>query len=185
VHSVPQPAAFFRKRLLERFGYLDESYHFIFDFELFWRFARAAKIKKIERTLAFYRIHTASKTSDWNKFLVELYRFSRPLWPRLGSAAFARTVRSFVSAYLARRFGAPPRDWRFWTAATVVGALAATGIGNPEALSFGSFLSSAPPRPRRVEPARMGVRGAADANVSAHDPRGSDDPELPAAGSKP
>jgi len=82
IHSIPQPTVFFRRRLLEECGYLDENYHFIFDFELFWRFSHQAKIKKIERTMAFYRIHAAAKTSDWSKFLVELYRFSRPKWPR-------------------------------------------------------------------------------------------------------
>ena len=151
VHSVPQPSVFFRRRLLERCGRLDESYHFIFDFELFWRFARAAKVEKIERTLAFYRIHARSKTSDWNKFLVELYRFSRPLWPRWGSAEFARTVRSFVARYMARRFGTERRDWRFWTVAALVGVGVVTRLANPEAWSFRSLLSPAPP-PRRVEP---------------------------------
>ena len=172
VHSVPQPTVFFRRRLLDACGDLDESYHFIFDFELFWRFARTAKIKKIERTLAFYRIHAASKTSDWNRFLVELYRFSRPLWPRFGSAEFSRTVRSFVAGYMSRRFGAQPRDWRFWTVAAIVGVCAITRIVNPEALSFGSFFSPRrPPQPGRVGPPRVDAPDSADANVSVEAPR--------------
>jgi glycosyltransferase involved in cell wall biosynthesis len=136
VHSVPQPTVFFRRRLLERFGLLDESYHFIFDFELFWRFARDVKIRKIERTLAFYRIHGGGKTSDWNRFLVELYHFSRPLWPPLGSPAFTQTLRSFLKGYMGRRFPEWQHDWRFWTIGALVGACAVTRIGNPEALSF-------------------------------------------------
>jgi glycosyltransferase involved in cell wall biosynthesis len=136
VHSVPQPATFFRRRLLDRFGYLDESYHFIFDFELFWRFAPAAKVKKVERTLAFYRIHAAGKTTDWNKFQVELYRFSRPLWPRVGSPEFARTLRSFMTSYMSRRFGARPKDWRRSAVAALVGLGTATRLVNPEELTF-------------------------------------------------
>jgi GT2 family glycosyltransferase len=72
VHAVPQPTVFFRRRLLEACGLLDESYHFIFDFELFFRFAARGRIRKLERTQAFYRIHAAAKTSDWWRFEVEL-----------------------------------------------------------------------------------------------------------------
>src|SRR5262249_42869627 len=94
VYAVPQPTVFFRRRLLESCGLLDEKYHCIFDFELFDRFRRRAKVKKLERTQAFYRIHSASKTTDWNKFLVELYRFSRPRWGGLLSPQFVKTLRS-------------------------------------------------------------------------------------------
>jgi hypothetical protein len=150
---VPQPTVFFRRRLLERFGLLDESYHFIFDFELFWRFARGAKIQKIERTLAFYRIHGGGKTSDWNRFLVELYRFSRPLWPPVGTAAFNETLRSFVKGYMGRRFRGRPRDWKFRAMAALVGACAVSRIVNPEALWARPPLSATTgPRPPRQEP---------------------------------
>jgi glycosyltransferase involved in cell wall biosynthesis len=172
VHSVPQPTVFFRRRLLDTFGYLDESYHFIFDFELFWRFAEKARVKKIERTLAFYRIHASSKTSDWNKFLVELYRFSRPLWPRLGSAEFARTLQSFLSRYMARRFGPRPRDWKFWTITGLVGLCAVTRIVNPEALSFRSLLSPAgTPGRRGVEPPPVGAPEATNTTAGFQAPR--------------
>lgn len=136
VHAVPQPTVFFRRRLLDTCGDLSESYQYIFDFELFWRFARRAKIRKIERTLAFYRIHAASKTSNWNAFLVELYRFSRPRWPRLRSPEYRHTFRSFLGSYMARRVGARPHDFCFWTTAAMVGLSALTRIGNPEAFRF-------------------------------------------------
>jgi len=77
VHAMPQPTVFFRRGLLDSCGNLDEEYQFIFDFELFFRFAETAKINKIERTMAFYRIHSGSKPSAWNKVEIELYRFSR------------------------------------------------------------------------------------------------------------
>jgi glycosyltransferase involved in cell wall biosynthesis len=134
VHSVPQPTVFFRRRLLERCGALDESYHFIFDFELFARFvASGARIRKLDRTLAFYRLHAAGKTSGWSRFLVELYRFSRPRWPALGTPAWREVLRSFLADYLAQRFGSH-RGWRFWATALVAGASAVTRIGNPEKL---------------------------------------------------
>ena len=68
-------------RIGEACGPLDERYHFIFDFDLFYRFTANAKIRKLERTHAFYRIHRSGKTSDWSKFPVELYDFSRQRWP--------------------------------------------------------------------------------------------------------
>jgi glycosyltransferase involved in cell wall biosynthesis len=134
VHSVPQPTVFFRRRLLERCGRLDESYHFIFDFELFFRFAaKGARIRKLEKTLAFYRLHADAKTSDWSRFLVELYRFSRPRWPALGTPEYATVLRGFLNHSLAQRFGSH-RGWRFWLSALAEGASAVTRIGNPERL---------------------------------------------------
>jgi glycosyltransferase involved in cell wall biosynthesis len=134
VHSVPQPTVFFRRRLLERCGMLDESYHFIFDFELFARFVAAgARIRKLERTLACYRLHAAAKTSGWSSFLVELYRFSRPRWPAFGTREYAGVLRSFLNHAVAQRYGAY-RGWRFWATAALAGASAVTRIGNPEAL---------------------------------------------------
>jgi glycosyltransferase involved in cell wall biosynthesis len=134
VHAVPQPTVFFRRRLLDRWGLLDESFHFIFDFELFFRFSQGAKIRKLERTLALYRIHSASKTSDWNKFLVELYRFSRPWWPRVFQREFRNTLRGFLRAYARRRCGPRLSSVRSWGMLALVAAMAATGKGNPEAL---------------------------------------------------
>ncbi|MBV9122859.1 MAG: glycosyltransferase [Planctomycetes bacterium] len=143
VHAVPQPTVFFRRRLLEACGHLDESYQFIFDFELFFRFAQKARIRKLERTQAFYRIHTRSKTSDWNRFLVELYRFSRPRWPALRSRHFLPYVRDYVGCYMKRRWGNCRRDWRFWARAGIAALAATTRLGNPETF----FL---PPRPKKA-----------------------------------
>lgn len=134
VHAVPQPTVFFRRRLLERCGALDESYHFIFDFELFARFRACAKVRKLERLQACYRIHSRSKTTDWGRFLVELYRYSRPKWPARRSREFWPWWRSFVAAWLGRRHGGRPRGPRWFAAAAVVGLVAWAGVGNPERL---------------------------------------------------
>jgi len=168
VHAIPQPTVFFRRRLLETCGYLDESFQYIFDFELFWRFAWKAKIKKLERTQAFYRIHAASKTSDWNKFLVELYSFSRPWWPPLYSREFRTTFRDFLSSYMRRRFGKRPRDIWFWGIAALVGLSVLTRIGNPEALRLrlprARILQ--PPEPSQITASRS-TAGSADLESSA------------------
>ena len=135
VHAVPQPTVFFRRRLLEACGLLDESYHFIFDFELFFRFAARGKIRKLERTQAFYRIHAAAKTSDWWRFEVELYRFSRRLWPRAPSRAFRAIWRDFLLHYMRRHYPRGRHDRRFWPMAALAGLSAGTGLGNPESWS--------------------------------------------------
>lgn len=148
VHSVPQPTVFFRRRLLERCGALDESFHFVFDFELFFRFAASgARVRKLERTQAFYRLHADAKTADWSDFLVELYRFSRPRWPRLGTAEHARVLRSFLKHAVAQRFE-HARGWRFWLTGAVAAASALTRVGNPES------LRRANPWRRRASPGR-------------------------------
>lgn len=105
VHSIPQPTVYFRRNLLSKIGNLDPSYHFIFDFEFFWRLRQVSEFKKIERTLAFYRIHTSAKTAQWNKFLVELYRFSRPLWPNAHTKEFRSVLGQFVDYFLNRHLG--------------------------------------------------------------------------------
>jgi glycosyltransferase involved in cell wall biosynthesis len=141
VHGVPQPSVFFRRRLLERCGGLDEGYRLIFDFELFWRFTREARVRKLERTLAFYRIHPESRTGGgWRAFQVELYRFSRPRWPR-APRAFYPAWRDFVGCYMRHRYHGRPRGPAFWAVAAAVAASALTGLGNPEAWDL--------PRPSR------------------------------------
>jgi glycosyltransferase involved in cell wall biosynthesis len=131
VHAVPQPTVFFRRRLLEACGPLNESYQFIFDFELFFRFAQKAKVKKIERTQAFYRMHASAKTASWRHFLIELYRFSRPLWPHWSSSEFKQVLRDFVTNYMNRRNGGGRLRRRL--KAAYVAFSAWSGWGNPEA----------------------------------------------------
>lgn len=136
VYAVPQPTVFFRRRALENAGgKLDETLKFIFDFELIFRLAKSSKIKKIERVNALYRIHSQSKTGgDWTNFLVELYRFSRPRWYPRRNRGFWRTLRSYLSYYMKRKYGYSKRNWRFWLETAVIASMVITRIGNPEAL---------------------------------------------------
>ena len=135
VHAVPQPTVFFRRRLLDACGPLDERYHFIFDFELFFRFAEKARIKKLERTQAFYRIHRAAKSSDWRKFLIELYRLSRPSWPGLLDRDFYPRWQDFLGSYARRHFGGGARTGGQWAILASAAISSLTGVGNPETLA--------------------------------------------------
>jgi glycosyltransferase involved in cell wall biosynthesis len=61
--SIPQPASFFRKEVLDRIGYLDESIEYCMDYEFFLRAAFAeCRFQRIPETIATYRYHPLSKT---------------------------------------------------------------------------------------------------------------------------
>jgi GT2 family glycosyltransferase len=139
VHAVPQPTVFFRKRILEKAGYLDEQYKCIFDFDLFFRFCTVGKLLKVERTLAFYRIHQDAKTAEWSDFLVELYRFSRKQWPRWSSPQFRLTRDDFINAFMNREWTSSRTTaigkMRFRVARQLLAAVVTTRLANPEALA--------------------------------------------------
>ncbi len=63
LNYIGQPAAFFRRRVLERFGYLDENLHYGLDWEYWLRVASGGgQFAHLPRYLAATRIHTAAKT---------------------------------------------------------------------------------------------------------------------------
>ena len=137
VHAIPQPTVFFRRRLLEACGSLDERYHFIFDFDLFHRFAERAKIRKLECTLAFCRLQKGAKSSDWSKVLAELYVFSRQRWPGRRARSFYPFFKDFLRSLARRHFGGRPRDLREWMVLVLAGGLSFAKVGNAEALVAG------------------------------------------------
>ena len=72
--SIPtQPAVFFRRKLLEELGYLDESLHLAMDFDLWMRFSLQNHFYHLNRTFANYRFHDTAKggDQDWSKFVPE------------------------------------------------------------------------------------------------------------------
>jgi glycosyltransferase involved in cell wall biosynthesis len=58
---ICQPAVFFRKKLLDDVGYLDESYHFLLDHHLWLRIAQYTKIFHVPEIWAFARYHPGAK----------------------------------------------------------------------------------------------------------------------------
>jgi glycosyltransferase involved in cell wall biosynthesis len=79
-----QPSSFFRRRVLEEQGYLDESLHYGMDYDLVARIALNYPIKRVEDIFSRYRLHEESKSVAQN------IEFTRD-WAK----TFSRVLRSF------------------------------------------------------------------------------------------
>jgi glycosyltransferase involved in cell wall biosynthesis len=73
---IAQPAAFFRRRVLEEIGPFDESLHHTMDYDFWLRFAGrydARHVRYLDRELAGARLHPAAKTvAGWSRGLDEI-----------------------------------------------------------------------------------------------------------------
>lgn len=64
--TIGQPAAFWRKSLLDKIGLFDNSFKMASDFDFFARAGAAGHIVHVPKTLAAFRIHQGSMTSRQN-----------------------------------------------------------------------------------------------------------------------
>lgn len=60
---IPQETCFWRRTLFDRAGNLDPSYAFAMDYDLFVRYMRQGRFKRVDRFLAAFRFHEAAKTT--------------------------------------------------------------------------------------------------------------------------
>jgi len=60
---LPQETCFWRRRLYEKAGNIDDSYRFAMDYDLFVRYMKIGKFRRVNRFLAAFRVHGESKTS--------------------------------------------------------------------------------------------------------------------------
>lgn len=61
----PQPASFFHKKIINRVGLLDETYHYSMDYEFFLRIlSSGGKIRYFPKNLAYFRVWPNSKTKS-------------------------------------------------------------------------------------------------------------------------
>jgi glycosyltransferase involved in cell wall biosynthesis len=87
---LAQPASFFRRRVFERIGYVDETLEFGMDFEL-WLRLRECRVRYLPRTLATFRWHPQSKCAtnqagEWRDDLMIIRRYGGNWTPELGWA---------------------------------------------------------------------------------------------------
>ena len=60
--SIHQPSVFWRRKLHDQIGDLDESLHYLMDYDLWMRLFFRYKTLKIPKTLSKFRVHPNSKT---------------------------------------------------------------------------------------------------------------------------
>ncbi len=65
--AFAQPAAFFRRSLLEQTGYLDTGLHYGMDYDLFAKLALITDFRHTKELIAYYRLHTESKSVKQKK----------------------------------------------------------------------------------------------------------------------
>jgi glycosyltransferase involved in cell wall biosynthesis len=77
-NTIAQPTVFFRRSLLDRIGYLDETLHYVMDYDFWLRAARVASLGYIGEILAQFRLHPDSKSvSQTQLFFPEARRVAR------------------------------------------------------------------------------------------------------------
>ena len=60
---IPQETTFWRRSIWERAGNIDKSFRFAMDYDLFVRFMKLGKFKRVNRFLGAYRWHDDAKSS--------------------------------------------------------------------------------------------------------------------------
>jgi glycosyltransferase involved in cell wall biosynthesis len=108
---LAQPAVFLKKSLLDRIGYLDESFDFGMDYELWFRL-RGNRVEYVPRILARYTWHPGSKTArnQWGNWreLIQVVRRHGGGWTPSLAWAFSRMLitvgRTRAQQVLAARF---------------------------------------------------------------------------------
>jgi len=99
VNRIAQPTVFFRRSLLDGVGYLDESLHYVMDYDLWLRAARLTDFILIDRVQAQFRRHSQSKTvSVPRNFYSEARRVAR----RNGGPFFSTALRLRLSSPVLR-----------------------------------------------------------------------------------
>lgn len=85
MNCIQQPATFFRRELLEKVGYLDETLHYSMDYDLWMKLSRYGDPVYLSEILAEFRIHDTSKTcSATDQFEPETYLAAKREWRRDG-----------------------------------------------------------------------------------------------------
>lgn len=123
---ISQPTTFFRRRVLEKVGYLDETLHYGLDWEYWLRLAQAGcRFAYLPHYLAATRWHTTAKTliapprmyaehqairdKYWTK-----HKFQAPHWQKWYAFWLNkryRLKRQLLKIWLRRKIDFPPGQW--------------------------------------------------------------------------
>jgi glycosyltransferase involved in cell wall biosynthesis len=83
-YTIPQPAVFFYKDILNKIGYLDENLHYVMDYDFWLRISKHYQFTYIKKPIAVMRAHGQAKSSlsyevferEWFKILRKYSRES-------------------------------------------------------------------------------------------------------------
>jgi glycosyltransferase involved in cell wall biosynthesis len=99
---VPQPGTFLRRESVERVGMLDESLHFVMDYDLWLRLGTRARLKYLRGEMSRARLHGGAKTlSSAPRFGEELASVFERL---VASPDFPRTLSPKIKSILGNAF---------------------------------------------------------------------------------
>jgi glycosyltransferase involved in cell wall biosynthesis len=100
-----QPSFFFRRRVFEEAGYLDEGLHYAMDYDFFIRLGLRYQFHYLPMPIANLRLHGESKTGmNIRKiipgYIKEMHTVSRRYWGTPAETSYYRYTFSFLSAIL-------------------------------------------------------------------------------------
>lgn len=83
--AILQPSAFWSREVAERIGKLDETLHYVFDWDFFVRVSRIFPMRHIPVPLSIYRIHLQHKSGGGEKkraaeIMQIIHRYAPPEW---------------------------------------------------------------------------------------------------------
>lgn len=83
-YQMPQSSIFWRREVFDEVGYLDESQHFIMDFDYWVRIARNYMFVNVDNNLSYAHSHKGAKTGDNHKIYHEhLRKYVQQFWKEL------------------------------------------------------------------------------------------------------
>ncbi len=111
-YHMHQPSIFWRREVFEQVGYLDESQHYILDFDYWVRIARHFEFRNIDRILSCVNRHADAKTGDdYRGYLRDLRNAAPGYW---GPRTRPRYWR--LKASLLKHDCAPYATYVYWAA---------------------------------------------------------------------
>lgn len=116
VYTMHQPSVFWRREVLDRVGFLNETLHYAMDYEYWLRIARHYRFHDAGLTLSRAHVHPAAKTgTGYDAYLRERRRIA---WREArATGVFAEFLRDFLVGALWHEFDAMlrpfvPRRWQ-------------------------------------------------------------------------
>ncbi|HZI16984.1 MAG TPA: glycosyltransferase family 2 protein [Pyrinomonadaceae bacterium] len=102
-YTMHQPSIFWRREVFEKVGFLDESQHYIMDYDYWVRIARHFDFANVDRVLACATYHEGAKTGDgYESYHRELERNAPRFWGSPMKVPFWR-LQSSLMAHLVLR----------------------------------------------------------------------------------